>query len=477
EMTARSGFLMDVGLDYLSLDRSARTLSGGEAQRIRLATQIGSDLTGVLYILDEPSIGLHRRDDDRLIASLKNLRDGGNSIIVVEHDRQMMTHADHVIDLGPGAGDHGGKLMASGTPGEVAKSNSLTGRFLRNELSIPVPKERRKGNGKQLVLRGASGNNLKGVDLVLPLGTLICVTGVSGSGKSTLIGDTLYPILSGHFHRSGSIPLAYQEIRGLDGLDKVIEVDQGPIGRTPRSNPATYTGIFDHIRQLYALLPSAKVRGYKAGRFSFNTPGGRCEICKGTGERTIEMNFLPDVRVPCSACRGKRYERETLEVRFKGKSIADALDLSVEDALDLFRDIPQIASRLSTLIDVGLGYLTLGQSSTTLSGGEAQRIKLASELSKRSTGSTIYILDEPTTGLHFEDVRHLINVLDRLVGQGNTVLVIEHDLEMIKVADHIVDLGPEGGDGGGEIVARGRPEEVVRMGKGHTATALQEVLS
>ncbi|MCB9170682.1 MAG: excinuclease ABC subunit UvrA [Flavobacteriales bacterium] len=473
EITARTRFLLDVGLEYLTLDRSARTLSGGEAQRIRLATQIGSELTGVLYILDEPSIGLHQRDDHRLIASLRQLRDGGNSVIVVEHDKEMMLQADHILDLGPGAGEHGGRLMAEGTPAELVKSGSLTGQYLRGEEQVPVPTARRRGNGHRLVLHGASGNNLKEIDVAFPLGTFICVTGVSGSGKSSLIGDTLYPILSRHFHRADAHPLPYDRITGLEHLDKVIEVDQSPIGRTPRSNPATYTGLFDHIRQLYAQLPGAKVRGYKAGRFSFNTPGGRCETCKGAGVRTIEMNFLPDVTVPCETCRGKRYDRETLEVRFKGRSIADVLAMPVEEAAELFKDVPQLAQKLRTLLDVGLGYVTLGQSSTTLSGGEAQRIKLASELSRRGTGNTFYILDEPTTGLHFEDVRQLIDVLDRLVDQGNTVLVIEHNLDIVKVADQVIDLGPEGGSGGGHVVARGTPEEVVRMGKGYTARYLE----
>ncbi len=468
EVTARSGFLLDVGLEYLTLDRSARTLSGGEAQRIRLATQIGSQLTGVLYILDEPSIGLHQRDDQRLINSLRNLRDGGNSVLVVEHDKEMMMSADHLIDIGPGAGEHGGRIVAQGHPHDLAMGESTTARYLRGDLRIEVPKQRRPGNGHRLVLTGARGNNLKDVDIDFPLGKFICVTGVSGSGKSTLIGDTLYPILSKHFYRSDAQPLAYTAIKGLEHIDKVIEVDQSPIGRTPRSNPATYTGLFDHIRELFAQLPSAKIRGYKAGRFSFNTPGGRCETCKGAGVRTIEMNFLPDVDVPCETCRGRRYDRETLEVRYRGKSIADVLDMPVEEAAELFADIPQLHQKLRTLLDVGLGYVTLGQSSTTLSGGEAQRIKLATELSKRDTGRTFYILDEPTTGLHFDDVKQLIHVLDRLVDHGNTVLVIEHNLDIIKVADHVIDMGPEGGAGGGQVVARGTPEDVVLMGRGHT---------
>ncbi len=476
EIASRSGFLLDVGLEYLTLDRSARTLSGGEAQRIRLATQIGSQLTGVLYILDEPSIGLHMRDDQRLIGSLRKLRDGGNSVLVVEHDKEMMMSADHIIDIGPGAGLHGGHVVAQGTAKELIASGSMTSKFLSGEERIATPVERRRGNGHRIVLKGAKGNNLKGVDVEFPLGTFICVTGVSGSGKSTLIGDTLYPILSKTFYRSDAQPLAYKSIDGLKHIDKVIEVDQSPIGRTPRSNPATYTGLFDHIRELFAQLPAAKIRGYKAGRFSFNTAGGRCETCKGAGVRTIEMNFLPDVDVPCETCRGKRYDRETLEVRFKGKSIADVLALPVEEALNVFSDIPQLRMKLQTLMDVGLGYITLGQSSTTLSGGEAQRIKLATELSKRDTGSTFYILDEPTTGLHFEDVRQLINVLNKLVDAGNTVLVIEHNMDIIKVADHVIDMGPEGGEGGGRVTAKGTPEEIVLLGRGHTAKFLEREL-
>ncbi|QQR88373.1 MAG: excinuclease ABC subunit UvrA [Flavobacteriales bacterium] len=477
EVTARSGFLLDVGLDYLTLDRSARTLSGGEAQRIRLATQIGAQLTGVLYILDEPSIGLHQRDNQRLINSLRQLRDGGNTVIVVEHDKEMMLSSDHIIDIGPGAGEHGGRIVAEGSPKTLLADDSETAQYLRGDKTVPVPKQRRQGSGKRLVLRGASGNNLKDVDIELPLGKFICITGVSGSGKSSLIGDTLYPILSKHFYRSDMKPLPYKKVEGLEHIDKVIEVDQSPIGRSPRSNPATYIGLFDHIRTLYANLPSAKIRGYKNGRFSFNTSGGRCETCKGAGVRTIGMNFLPDVHVPCETCRGKRYDRETLEVRFKGKSISDVLDMSVEDAHAIFSDVPQIALKLRTLLDVGLSYLRLGQSSTTLSGGEAQRIKLATELSKRDTGNTFYILDEPTTGLHFEDVRQLIGVLNRLVDHGNTVLVIEHNLDIIKTADHVVDMGPEGGSGGGRITARGTPEEVALMGKGHTAGFLEQELA
>lgn len=477
EITARSRFLLDVGLDYLTLDRSARSLSGGEAQRIRLATQIGSQLTGVLYILDEPSIGLHMRDDQRLIDSLRSLRDQGNSVLVVEHDKEMMMAADHVIDMGPGAGEHGGMVVAEGPPKQLIGGGSRTAQYLRGDVTIPVPDTRRKGNGRRIVLRGAKGHNLKDIDVTFPLGKFICVTGVSGSGKSTLIGDTLHPILSRHFHRAETKPLPYEDIDGLEGIDKVIEVDQSPIGRTPRSNPATYTGLFDHIRELFAALPGAKIRGYKPGRFSFNTAGGRCETCKGAGVRTIEMNFLPDVAVPCETCRGKRYDRETLEVRFKGRNIADVLNLSVEEALDVFSDVPQIAIKLRTLSDVGLGYVTLGQSSTTLSGGEAQRIKLASELGKRDTGNTFYILDEPTTGLHFDDVMQLIKVLDRLVDHGNTVLVIEHNLDVIKVADHVIDIGPEGGQGGGTVVAAGTPEDIVMLGRGHTAPHLARELS
>lgn len=477
EVTARSGFLLDVGLDYLTLDRSARTLSGGEAQRIRLATQIGAQLTGVLYILDEPSIGLHQRDNQRLINSLRQLRDGGNTVIVVEHDKEMMLSSDHIIDIGPGAGEHGGRIVAEGSPKTLLANDSETAQYLRGDKTVPVPKQRRQGSGKRLILRGASGNNLKDVDIDLPLGKFVCITGVSGSGKSSLIGDTLYPILSKHFYRSDLKPLPYKKVEGLEHIDKVIEVDQSPIGRSPRSNPATYIGLFDHIRTLFANLPSAKIRGYKNGRFSFNTSGGRCETCKGAGVRTIGMNFLPDVHVPCETCRGKRYDRETLEVRFKGKSISDVLDMSVEDAHAIFSDVPQIAQKLRTLLDVGLSYLRLGQSSTTLSGGEAQRIKLATELSKRDTGNTFYILDEPTTGLHFEDVRQLISVLNRLVDHGNTVLVIEHNLDIIKTADHLVDMGPEGGSGGGRITARGTPEEVALMGKGHTAGYLEHELA
>jgi excinuclease ABC subunit A len=473
EIKNRSGFLMDVGLDYLSLDRSAKTLSGGEAQRIRLATQIGSKLVGVLYILDEPSIGLHQRDNNKLIESLRNLRDIGNSVIVVEHDKDMILAADHLIDIGPFAGIHGGKIVGEGKVKEVMKSGSLTADYLSGKRKIEIPKKRRKGNGDKITLTGASGNNLKNVSATFPLGTFTCVTGVSGSGKSTLINQTLYPILNAHVYKGVKKPLAYKGIKGLEHIDKVIEIDQSPIGRTPRSNPATYTGVFTDIRNLYAQLPEAKIRGYKAGRFSFNTTGGRCETCRGAGVKTIEMNFLPDVYVQCETCEGRRYNRETLEVRFRGKSISDVLDMTIEVAVGFFEDHPRISLKLTTLFDVGLGYLTLGQPSTTLSGGEAQRIKLASELSKKGTGQTFYILDEPTTGLHFEDIRLLISVLNRLVNQGNTVLVIEHNLDVVKVADYILDLGPEGGDGGGEIIARGTPEQVVKKGAGYTAEYLK----
>jgi excinuclease ABC subunit A len=476
EIRARIQFLLDVGLDYLTLDRSARTLSGGEAQRIRLATQIGSKLVGVLYILDEPSIGLHQRDNQRLIQSLKALRDAGNTVIVVEHDKDMMLESDHLIDIGPGAGVHGGRIVAEGAPSEHMDADSVTAKYLKGKLAIAIPEKRRSGNRKKLTLTGASGHNLKDVKLSLPLATFICVTGVSGSGKSSLINQTLYPILHNHYYSETKRPLEHKSIRGLQHLDKVIEIDQSPIGRTPRSNPATYTNIFDEIRKLYTKLPEAKVRGYKPGRFSFNVAGGRCETCKGAGVRTIEMNFLPDVYVDCETCMGKRYNRETLEVRYRGKSIADVLDMTIEEAVEFFENIPKIKRMAQTLKDVGLGYITLGQQSTTLSGGEAQRVKLASELAKRSTGNTFYILDEPTTGLHFEDVNMLIDVLNRLVDQGNTVLVIEHNMDVIKVADHIVDIGPEGGSGGGTIVAQGTPEEIVKVKKSHTGRFLKQEL-
>ncbi|MFY7707216.1 MAG: excinuclease ABC subunit UvrA [Flavobacteriales bacterium] len=473
EIKSRLGFLIDVGLDYLTLHRSARTLSGGEAQRIRLATQIGSQLVGVLYILDEPSIGLHQRDNHRLINSLKALRDGGNSVIVVEHDRDMMLESDHLIDIGPGAGVHGGRVVAQGSPKEHMAQNSVTSKYLKGDLQIAVPKQRRKGSGKNIVLEGANGHNLKNVTLTLPLGKFICITGVSGSGKSSLISHTLYPILNTHFYNAVKRPLTYKKIKGLEHLDKVIEIDQSPIGRTPRSNPSTYTGIFTDIRALFSNSPEAKIRGYQPGRFSFNVAGGRCETCKGAGLRTIEMNFLPDVFVQCESCGGKRYNRETLEIRYKGKSIADILDMTVEQAVEFFDAMPKIKNVVQTLKDVGLGYITLGQHSTTLSGGEAQRVKLSTELAKRDTGNTIYILDEPTTGLHFQDVQMLIDVLNRLVDRGNTVLVIEHNMDMIKVADHIIDVGPEGGEGGGQIIAEGTPEQVIKVKASHTGKFLK----
>lgn len=476
EIRKRIGFLLDVGLDYLTLNRPLRTLSGGEAQRIRLATQIGTQLVGVLYIMDEPSIGLHQRDNVKLINALKNLRDIGNTIIVVEHDKDMMLASDHIIDIGPGAGRHGGQIVADGSPKQFLAEGGITADYLKGKRNIDIPVERRTGNGKQLSLKGASGNNLKNVSLTLPLGKMICVTGVSGSGKSTLIHDTLFPILNQHFFRSRRSPLAYKSIDGLKNIDKVIEVDQSPIGRTPRSNPATYTGVFSDIRALFTELPEAKIRGYKAGRFSFNVKGGRCETCEGAGMKLIEMDFLPNVHVPCETCKGKRYNRETLEVRFKGKSISDVLDMTVEQAVEFFEHQPKILRKIKTLNDVGLGYISLGQHATTLSGGEAQRVKLATELSKKDTGKTLYILDEPTTGLHFQDIQHLLDVLNRLVDKGNTVLVIEHNLDVIKVADHIVDLGPEGGDKGGTIVAEGPPEKVAKSKKGYTAGFLREEL-
>lgn len=460
EIRTRIRFLLDVGIDYLTLNRSSRSLSGGEAQRIRLATQIGSQLVGVLYILDEPSIGLHQRDNLRLIKALQDLRDIGNSVIVVEHDKETILSADHVIDIGPGAGRHGGFIVAQGTPEEMSNYNTITCDYINGTKRIEVPKKRRQGSGLTIKLMGANGNNLKNVDLEIPLGKLIGVTGVSGSGKSTLINDTLYPILSQYFYKSVKKPLEYKSIEGLKNIDKVIDIDQAPIGRTPRSNPATYTKVFDEIRKLYVQLPEAKIRGYKAGRFSFNVKGGRCETCKGAGVKIIEMNFLPDVHVHCDDCNGNRYNRETLEVRYKGKSINDVLNMSINQAVDVFENIPAILQKIRTLKEVGLGYITLGQQSTTLSGGEAQRVKLASELSKRDTGNTLYILDEPTTGLHFEDVNVLLGVLNKLVDRGNTVIVIEHNLEVIKVADHVIDLGPEGGSRGGEIITHGTPEEV-----------------
>jgi excinuclease ABC subunit A len=477
EIRNRIRFLLDVGLDYLSLDRSARSLSGGESQRIRLATQIGSQLVDVLYILDEPSIGLHQRDNIRLIHALKELRDIGNSVIVVEHDKEMILSADHVVDIGPGAGRHGGKIVAQGSPHEMASCKSITCDYLSGKKHIAVPETRRSGNGDSLVLFNASGNNLKEVNLRIPLGILICVTGVSGSGKSSLINETLYPILSNHFYRSSQKPLPYQTISGLEHVDKVIEIDQSPIGRTPRSNPATYTKVFDEIRKLFVQVPESRIRGYKPGRFSFNVKGGRCETCKGAGLRAIEMNFLPDVYVTCETCNGLRYNRETLEVRYKGKSINDVLDLTISQSVDFFENIPAIVQKLKTLKEVGLGYITLGQQSTTLSGGEAQRVKLAAELAKRDTGNTLYILDEPTTGLHFEDVKVLLEVLNRLVDKGNTVLVIEHNMDVIKVADHIIDLGPEGGERGGNIVCQGTPEEIAAQDEGFTAEFLRKELT
>lgn len=460
EIRKRLNFLLDVGLDYLTLDRMLRTLSGGEAQRIRLATQIGTQLVGVLYILDEPSIGLHQRDNMKLIKALQDLRDLGNSVIVVEHDRDMMTSSDYLIDVGPGAGVHGGQVVAQGTPYEVMKQQSTTADYLEGKVKIETPAERRKGTGNFLTLKGAKGHNLKNINVRFPLGKMIAVTGVSGSGKSTLVHDTLFPILRQHFYKSLKDPLAYKKVEGLEHLDKVIEVDQSPIGRTPRSNPATYTGMFTDIRNIFTQLPESKIRGYKPGRFSFNVKGGRCETCRGGGKKLIEMDFLPDVYVDCETCRGKRYNRETLEVRFKGKSISDVLDMTVEEAMEFFENQPKILRRVKALYDVGLGYITLGQHATTLSGGEAQRVKLSTELSKRATGQTFYILDEPTTGLHFQDIKHLLDVLNKLVDKGNTVLIIEHNMDVIRVADHIIDIGPEGGEFGGEVVATGTPEQV-----------------
>ena len=460
EIRSRLQFLLDVGLNYLSLNRSSHSLSGGESQRIRLATQIGSQLVNVLYILDEPSIGLHQRDNERLIRSLKQLRDTGNSVVVVEHDKDMMLAADYVIDMGPHAGRHGGEVVFSGTPAQMLQTNTMTSAYLNGTKSIEIPEKLRDGNGKMLVLKGAKGNNLKNIDVTFPLGKMICITGVSGSGKSTLINETLQPILSQKFYRSLKDPLEYDSIEGLEHIDKVVEVDQSPIGRTPRSNPATYTGVFSDIRNVFVTLPEAKIRGYKPGRFSFNTAGGRCETCSGNGYKTIEMNFLPDVYVPCETCSGKRYNKETLEVRFKGKSIADVLDMTINQAVEFFENQPSILNKIKTLQDVGLGYIKLGQSSTTLSGGESQRVKLATELAKRDTGKTIYILDEPTTGLHFEDIRVLLGVLNRLVDRGNTVIIIEHNLDVIKVADHIIDIGPEGGAAGGQVIVFGTPAQV-----------------
>ena len=476
ELRTRLKFLLDVGLDYLSLSRATMSLSGGESQRIRLATQIGSQLVNVLYILDEPSIGLHQRDNVRLIQSLKNLRDIGNTVIVVEHDKDMMLAADYIIDMGPRAGRLGGEVVFQGKPTTMLSCRTLTADYLNGEREIAIPQTRRKGNGHKLRLIGAKGNNLKSANVTIPLGTFVCVTGVSGSGKSTLINDTLLPILSQHFYRSLRAPLSYSKLEGIEQVDKVVAVDQSPLGRTPRSNPATYTGVFSDIRNLFVELPEAKMRGYKPGRFSFNFKGGRGEVCKGHGYKTIEMNFLPDVYVPCEACHGKRYNRETLEVRFKGKSIADVLNMTVNNAVEFFENVPTILHKIKVLQDVGLGYLKLGQSSTTLSGGESQRVKLATELAKRDTGNTIYILDEPTTGLHFEDIRILLGVLNRLVEKGNTVIVIEHNLDVIKSADYLIDMGPEGGRGGGKVVAAGTPEQVVSKGLGYTARYLKEEL-
>ena len=476
EIRTRLDFLLEVGLDYLALNRQSASLSGGESQRIRLATQIGSQLVNVLYILDEPSIGLHQRDNDRLIKSLKELRDLGNTVIVVEHDRDMMLAADYIVDIGPKAGRKGGEVVFQGTVDEMQKTNTITAQYLSGQQNIMLPPQRRKGNGHSLVLHGCKGNNLKNIDVTFPLGELIVVTGVSGSGKSTLINETLYPILSKHFYRSLQAPMPYDSIEGLEHIDKVTNVDQSPIGRTPRSNPATYTGVFADIRSLFVNLPEAQIRGYKPGRFSFNVKGGRCETCGGNGYKTIEMNFLPDIQVPCEECHGKRYNRETLEVRFKGKSIADVLDMTINQAVEFFENVPEILRKIKTIQDVGLGYIKLGQPSTTLSGGESQRVKLATELSKKDTGKTLYILDEPTTGLHFEDIRILMDVLQKLVDRGNTVIVIEHNLDVIKLADHIIDMGPEGGRNGGCVLSTGTPEQIAKSKKGFTPKFLKEEL-
>jgi excinuclease ABC subunit A len=476
EIRVRLQFLLDVGLDYLQLNRSSKSLSGGEAQRIRLATQIGSQLVGVLYILDEPSIGLHQRDNDRLIHSLTALRDLGNSVLVVEHDKDMMLRSDHLIDMGPYAGKNGGEIISQGTPEETLSAHTLTAQYLTGELRIEIPKERRKGNGKSIHLYGCQGNNLKNIDVEFPLGLMIGVTGVSGSGKSTLVNETLYPILNEHIFNGVKIPLTYSKIKGLKHIDKVVDINQSPIGRTPRSNPATYCGVFSEIRSLFTLTPEAQIRGYKPGRFSFNVVGGRCETCQGGGMKVIEMNFLPDVYVECESCQGRRFNRETLEIRYKGKSISDVLNMSINEACNFFEALPKIYRKLKMIQDVGLGYITLGQSSTTLSGGEAQRIKLASELSKKDTGKTFYILDEPTTGLHFEDIRVLLDVLNRLVNKGNTVLIIEHNLDVIKQVDHVIDIGPEGGRKGGELLFSGTPEDLVKIKKSHTARFLAREL-
>ena len=477
EIKTRLTFLLNVGLDYLSLDRSSKTLSGGEAQRIRLATQIGSQLVGVLYILDEPSIGLHQRDNQKLIDSLTNLRDIGNSVLVVEHDKEMMLEADYVIDIGPKAGKNGGEIISKGTPKELLKSKTLTADYLNGTKSFEIPEKRRKGNGKKIILKGATGNNLKKVDLTIPLGKMICVTGVSGSGKSSLINETLYPIINKYIYRAVKIPLPYKSITGLEHIDKIIDINQSPIGRTPRSNPATYTGVFSKVRNLFAKTPEALIRGYKPGRFSFNVKDGRCETCQGGGVRVIEMNFLPDVQVECETCMGKRFTRETLEIRYKGKSIYDVLEMTIDEAVIFFKNIPKIHKKIKTIQDVGLGYISLGQRSTTLSGGEAQRIKLAAELSKRDTGNTLYILDEPTTGLHFEDIQVLMKVLNKLTDKGNTVIIIEHNLDVVKLADHIIDVGPEGGKRGGKILFKGTPEEMIKINKGYTAKFLKKELT
>ena len=476
ELRTRIDFLLEVGLNYLSLNRQSASLSGGESQRIRLATQIGSQLVNVLYILDEPSIGLHQRDNDRLISSLKQLRDIGNTVIVVEHDQDMMENADYIVDIGPRAGINGGEVVFQGTPREMLSHQTITSQYLNGHLKIDIPSERRPGNGKSLWIRGASGNNLKNIDVEFPLGKLIVVTGVSGSGKSTLINETLQPILSQHFYRSLKAPMPYSSIEGIENIDKVVSVDQSPLGRTPRSNPATYTGVFADIRSLFVNLPEAKIRGYKPGRFSFNVKGGRCEECGGNGYKSIEMNFLPDVLVPCEVCHGKRYNRETLEVRYKGKSIADVLDMTINQAVEFFDNVPDILRKIKTIQEVGLGYIRLGQPSTTLSGGESQRVKLATELSKRDTGKTMYILDEPTTGLHFEDIRILMDVVAKLVDRGNSVVIIEHNLDVIKLADHIIDMGPEGGRNGGTLMVCGTPEEVAKSGLGYTSKYLRMAL-